>query len=105
MFTVWEVLAIVALSGLLSGGNGFLVGWLVYRAKREPHEYLSPPSLSRSADTGRAVNIDDLAREDFPDPGLPASMKAASALADSAIQQEIFLRAEEQVRAEKGGKL
>jgi len=70
--SIADILFLLITCGILVISNGFLVGWLVYRSKREAHEPLAPQK--REPVTQRAVNLDEFAIED--DPGLAAVTKA-----------------------------
>jgi hypothetical protein len=70
--TVIDTLLIMLCCGILVIGNGFLVGWLVYLAKRESHETLSPQK--RSDEPRGPVHMDEFAITD--DSGLPDVTRA-----------------------------
>lgn len=57
----WLILAALALVGCLIIASAFITGWLVYRAKRESHEPLSPKKVETSE---KAVNLDEFAHEE-----------------------------------------
>lgn len=63
--SIMDLVLLLICFGLMVVGNGFLVGWLVYRAKRESHETLAPMKY----ESGGAIHRDELAEDDigFPD--------------------------------------